>query len=208
MEEEYKKINNFSHYRIYNNGKIYSEFINKFITPTEDSNGYLQNTIVDDFGNRKTIKNHRLVAIAFLPNPNNYPDVNHKDFNRKNNHVTNLEWCTEEYNTHYTRDYNLEHNSSSYKKLSPLIEEQVLLIPTLLNYGFSVKLIAKLYNVGHITIRNIITKKTWRWLKLNFSRENFLRNTIYIPKELYNELIKVGVDNTVLNSRIKVLESV
>lgn len=208
MKEEYKKINNFSHYRIYNNGKIYSEFINKFITPTEDSNGYLQNTIVDDFGNRKTIKNHRLVAIAFLPNPNNYPDVNHKDFNRKNNHVTNLEWCTEEYNTHYTRDYNLEHNSSSYKKLSPLIEEQVLLIPTLLNYGFSVKLIAKLYNVGHITIRNIITKKTWRWLKLNFNRENFLRNTIYIPKELYNELIKVGVDNTVLNSRIKVLESV
>ena len=208
MKEEYKKINNFSHYRIYNNGKIYSEFINKFITPTEDSNGYLQNTIVDDFGNRKTIKNHRLVAIAFLPNPNNYPDVNHKDFNRKNNHVTNLEWCTEEYNTHYTRDYNLEHNSNSYKKLSPLIEEQVLLIPTLLNYGFSVKLIAKLYNVGHITIRNIITKKTWRWLKLNFNRENFLRNTIYIPKELYNELIKVGVDNTVLNSRIKVLESV
>lgn len=208
MKEEYKKINNFSHYRIYNDGKIYSEFINKFITPTEDSNGYLQNTIVDDFGNRKTIKNHRLVAIAFLPNPNNYPDVNHKDFNRKNNNVKNLEWCTEEYNTHYTRDYNLEYNSNSYKKLSPLIEEQVLLIPTLLNYGFSVKLISKLYNVGHITIRNIITKKTWRWLKLNFSRESFLRETIYIPKELYNELIKVGVDNTVLNSRVKVLESV
>ena len=208
MKEEYKKINNFSHYRIYNDGKIYSEFINKFITPTEDSNGYLQNTIVDDFGNRKTIKNHRLVAIAFLPNPNNYPDVNHKDFNRKNNNVKNLEWCTEEYNTHYTRDYNLEYNSNSYKKLSPLIEEQVLLIPTLLNYGFSVKLISKLYNVGHITIRNIITKKTWRWLKLNFNRESFLRETIYIPKELYNELIKVGVDNTVLNSRVKVLESV
>lgn len=208
MKEEYKKINNFSHYRIYNDGKIYSEFINKFITPTEDSNGYLQNTIVDDFGNRKTIKNHRLVAIAFLPNPNNYPDVNHKDFNRKNNNIKNLEWCTEEYNTHYTRDYNLEYNSSSYKKLSPLIEEQVLLIPTLLNYGFSVKLISKLYNVGHITIRNIITKKTWRWLKLNFNKESFLRETIYIPKELYNELIKVGVDNTVLNSRVKVLESV
>lgn len=208
MKEEYKRIKNYSHYRIHSNGSIYSEFINRFITPTEDSNGYLQNTLVDDCGNRKTIKTHRLVAMAFLPNPNNYPDVNHKDFNRKNNNVENLEWCTEEYNTHYTRDNNLEFNSNSYKKLSPLSEEQVLLIPTLLNYGFSVKLISKLYNVGHITIRNIVSGKTWRWLKLNFSRKEFLRDTIIIPKELYNELVKVGADNTVLNSRIKVLESV
>ena len=78
---------------------------------------------MDDFGNRKTIKTHRLVAMAFLPNPNNYTDVNHKDFNRKNNRVENLEWCTELYNVHYTRDNNLEFNSNSYKKLSPLSEE-------------------------------------------------------------------------------------
>lgn len=208
MKEEYKKIKNFSHYRIYNTGKIYSEFINRFITPTKDSGNYLQNTIVDDFGNRKTIKTHRLVAMAFLPNPNNYPDVNHKDFNRQNNNVENLEWCTEEYNTHYTRDNHLEYNSQSYKKLSPLKEEQVLLVPTLMNYGFSVKLIAKLYKVGHITIRNIIKKRTWRWLKLNFNRPPFIRETINIPIQLYNELINVGVDNTVLNSRVKVLESV
>ena len=208
MKEEYKKIKNFSHYRIYNTGKIYSEFINRFITPTKDSGNYLQNTIVDDFGNRKTIKTHRLVAMAFLPNPNNYPDVNHKDFNRQNNNVENLEWCTEEYNTHYTRDNHLEYNSQSYKKLSPLKEEQVLLVPTLMNYGFSVKLIAKLYKVGHITIRNIIKKRTWRWLKLNFNRPSFIRETINIPVQLYNELISVGVDNTVLNSRVKVLESV
>lgn len=208
MKEEYKKLNNYSHYRIFSNGKIYSEFINKFITSTQDSSGYLQNTLVDDQGNRKTIKTHRLVAMAFLPNPNNYSDVNHKDFNRKNNNITNLEWCTEEYNTHYTRDYNLIFNSKSYKKLSPLTEEQVLLVPTLLNYGFSIKLISKLYNVGHITIRNIIKGRTWRWLKLSFPKKEFLRDTIIIPQELYNKLIKVGVDNTVLNSRVKVLESV
>ena len=208
MKEEYKKIKNFSHYRIYNTGKIYSEFINRFITPTKDSGNYLQNTIVDDFGNRKTIKTHRLVAMAFLPNPNNYPDVNHKDFNRQNNNVENLEWYTQEYNSHYTRDNHLEYNSQSYKKLSPLKEEQVLLVPTLMNYGFSVKLIAKLYKVGHITIRNIIKKRTWRWLKLNFNRPPFIRETINIPVQLYNELISVGVDNTVLNSRVRVLESV
>ena len=101
MIEEYKKITNYSHYRIYSDGRIYSEFVNRFITPTQDSNGYLQNTIVDDFGNRKTIKTHRLVAMAFLPNPNKYSDVNHKDFNRKNNDVKNLEWCTSSYNKTY-----------------------------------------------------------------------------------------------------------
>lgn len=44
---------------------------------------------------------HRLVAIAFLPNPNNLPVVNHKDCNPKNNNVCNLEWCTQKYNVNY-----------------------------------------------------------------------------------------------------------
>ena len=44
---------------------------------------------------------HRLVAQAFIPNPNNYPVVNHKDENPKNNCVENLEWCTQEYNINY-----------------------------------------------------------------------------------------------------------
>jgi hypothetical protein len=208
MAEQYKKIKGYSHYRIYKNGRIYSEFINRYITPTEDSSHYLQNTLVDDNGNRKTIKTHRLVAIAFLPNPENLPDVNHKDFNRRNNNVENLEWCTEKYNTQYTSKYNLDINKESYMKLSPLTEEHVLLIPTLLNYGFSVKLISRLYRVGHITIRNIVSGKTWRWLKLNFNRDTFIRETIEIPANLYDILLQVGVDNTVLNSRVKVLESV
>ena len=208
MAEQYKKIKGYSHYRIYKNGRIYSEFINRYITPTEDSSHYLQNTLVDDNGNRKTIKTLRLVAIAFLPNPENLPDVNHKDFNRRNNNVENLEWCIEKYNTQYTSKYNLDTNKESYMKLSPLTEEHVLLIPTLLNYGFSVKLISRLYRVGHITIRNIVSGKTWRWLKLNLNRDTFIRETIEIPANLYDILLQVGVDNTVLNSRVKVLESV
>jgi len=49
----------------------------------------------------KSFKIHRLVALAFIPNPNNYECINHKDENKKNNVVSNLEWCTKRYNNEY-----------------------------------------------------------------------------------------------------------
>lgn len=63
----------------------------------EDKNGYMYVTLQKD-KKRKTIKVHRLVAEHFIPNPNNYPCVNHIDSNRKNNDVFNLEWVTHKQN--------------------------------------------------------------------------------------------------------------
>lgn len=56
---------------------------------------------LDSHGKRKQFRVHRLVATAFIPNPNNYPCVNHKDENKLNNNVDNLEWCTIKYNSTY-----------------------------------------------------------------------------------------------------------
>ena len=62
--------------------------------------GYNRITLCKD-GKEKYILIHRLVALAFIPNPYNLPQVNHKDENKKNNNVSNLEWCSIKYNNTY-----------------------------------------------------------------------------------------------------------
>lgn len=204
--EEFRKLNNYSNYRIYPDGRIYSEFINRFISPTYDSGKYLQVTLVNDNGIRKTIKVHRLVASAFIPNLNEDVEINHKDFNKSNNNVNNLEWCDRTYNVRY--NFSKRNYIKQIEKISPLNREQVQVIPELIKYGFSIKLISKLFNVGHITIRNIIKGKTWKLLNLKFEKNEINKKIIYIPKSLYYKLLYLKVDNTVLNSRVKILESV
>ena len=66
----------------------------------DDRNGYMYVTLQKD-KKRKTIKVHRLVATHFIDNPYNYPCINHIDSNRKNNDVSNLEFCTHKQNTQW-----------------------------------------------------------------------------------------------------------
>ena len=203
MIEDYRKLREYPMYRIYNTGKIYSEYYKKFIHQHDDNSGYLQVTLRGIHG-RKTVKTHILVAKAFIPNPYNLPEVNHKDCNKYNNKVTNLEWINKHDNMKYASIYSYKHR----EELSPLTQDHVRLIPILLKYGFSIKLIASLYKVGHVTIRNIIQKKTWKHLNLDFPKVKFNRGIIEVGSLLYNKIISLNVDNTVLNSRVKVLESV
>ena len=72
----------------------------KVLSPTKDRYGYLTVTLNCN-GKSKTIKIHRLVAQAFLPNPDNLPQINHLDEDKTNNRVDNLEWCDPKYNMNY-----------------------------------------------------------------------------------------------------------
>lgn len=80
-----------------------------------DNRGYMQVTICKN-GLRKTYKTHRLVAEAFIENPYNLPEVNHKDENSLNNTYNNLEWCTAKYNCNYG-SHNVRCAKSRYKKI-------------------------------------------------------------------------------------------
>lgn len=79
-------------------------------------NGYLRVTLSKD-GINKDIYIHRLVATVFLPNPNNLPVINHKDENKLNNCIENLEWCTYEYNN----NYGTTKERSAQKRSKPVI---------------------------------------------------------------------------------------
>ena len=86
-------------YKISNIGRVKNKN-DKLLSPYHNSNGYISIDLCKN-GKVHKLRVHRLVAITFLPNPNNLPIVNHKDENKLNNNVNNLEWCNYSYNLSY-----------------------------------------------------------------------------------------------------------
>ena len=109
-----KNIKNYEGiYGITTEGDVYSYKKKMFLTPKDNGSGYMQVQLFKD-GKGKNYKIHRLVAEAYLPNPENLPQINHKDENKTNNCLQNLEWCDAKYNTNYgTRNKKV---SNSLKK--------------------------------------------------------------------------------------------
>lgn len=97
------------------NGIIIRHMEEKILVPNIDKQGYAYVSLCLN-GKRKSIKVHRLVAMAFLPNPENKPQVNHIDEVKTNNAVDNLEWCNAQYNINYgTRTERQVQNRRSFK---------------------------------------------------------------------------------------------
>ena len=78
-------------------------------------NGYVYQMLYKN-GKEKLLRVHRLVAMAFLPNPNNLPQVNHKDGNKQNNSVDNLEWCKQSDNMKHAYKNGLQIPSENQRK--------------------------------------------------------------------------------------------
>ncbi len=100
MDESVEWKRMFNNYYVSSDGRVYSLFTNKVLKPAIDRYGYYKVTLTVN-NKLKYITVHRLVASAFIPNPNNLPQVNHKDENKLNNNVENLEWCDAKYNSNY-----------------------------------------------------------------------------------------------------------
>lgn len=96
MQEIWKQFRN-TNYSVSNKGRIRNNKTGKILRNRRTKVGYCNVTI-----NGKCYRTHRVVAEVFIPNPQNLPQINHKDENKSNNVVENLEWCDNRYNKTYS----------------------------------------------------------------------------------------------------------
>lgn len=97
----------------------------KILKPCTDKDGYFHIVLCKN-SKTKTFSIHRLVATAFIPNPENKPYINHLDCNKQNNNVDNLEWCTAQENTIHASKNSLMKGAENGKKRSkPLIATNI-----------------------------------------------------------------------------------
>jgi hypothetical protein len=108
---------------------------------------------------------HRLVALTFINNPNNQYIVNHKDGNKHNNIVENLEWCTNKYNHKHATETGLKAKGSDIST-SKLNEKSAHAIKYFLKKGFTHTELSKAFNVSRPTISLISEGVTWKHVKL------------------------------------------
>ena len=164
--EEFKSVEGYEGlYAVSNAGRILGLKRNRFRKLDESNDGYLQVALCKD-GDYKVFLVHRLVARAFIPNPNNFPQVNHKDCNKKNNLVDNLEWCTGKQNMKHARMHgrsgNLDFGFGEVNPNHKLTKDEVIEIRRKLKDGIAGYKIAQEYGVCDKTVYDISNGKTWK----------------------------------------------
>lgn len=110
MREVWEKVNGYENYEVSSHGKVRKNYATSTIIlkPMINEYGYASVDLWEN-GKRKRHKIHRLVAIAFLPNPMMLNEVNHIDGNKLNNRMSNLQWCTRSENIKHAYRTNLTH---------------------------------------------------------------------------------------------------
>jgi DNA invertase Pin-like site-specific DNA recombinase len=207
MVEIWKDILNYeSYYQISNLGRVRSldryvkhylagkqRIKGKIFKPQLNQRGYLRVCLSkDNIG--KTIEIHRLVAETFIPNPNNHPEVNHKNGVKTDNYVENLEWCTHKDNMRHAHKNGLIDNARGEKHgCVKLTENRVRKMRKKYFSGeATMSSLAKEYKVSFGTVWRIIKRKNWK--HLNKSREETSRNEKK-AKFLNNSKVKMGEKN-------------
>lgn len=178
QQEIWKDILEFPDYSISNTGKVLNKITMKERKPIEHRYSKKRNQVGNEYlfvnlyyGQKqkprrksKMLYLHRLIAQAFIPNPENKPCINHKDCNKQNNKIENLEWVTYSENTvHGVKNGLISGCKGENCGKSKLTEEEVLQIReiySLKKYSFSQ--IGKMFNIGSSNVEAIGKRKTWK----------------------------------------------
>lgn len=174
--ETWVNVNGFEMYEVSSHGNIRTSYINSRLFDKENktkklkigADGYYQVQLYNSTS-KKTFRVNRLVAIHFLENNNNYPVVNHKDGNKLNNYVDNLEWCTLSHNGLHAYANNLVDISKfrgANNKNTKIANDDVIVIRKMF---FEDKIgqitIAEKFNVSKNLISAIMTGRTWGYIQ-------------------------------------------
>lgn len=181
MQEIWKNIEEYPDYQVSNLGNV--KTLEKYVNSGIKNNnkvkrksmllkkhiklGYCEVCLTKN-NKKHYIKVHRLVAMAFLPNPNNFPQVNHKDENPLNNNVSNLEWCTAKYNCNYGNRNKKIYKNNPFKAIRV---NQYDLNNNLINSFDSIAKASRYFGCSRLTISrycsNITKCKNYIWRYAN-----------------------------------------
>lgn len=151
-------------YMISDDGNLASLRMCRLMSPAPGSDGYIA-TVISHHGIRHNVAIHRLVAEAFIPNPDNLPQVNHKNGNKSINCVWNLEWLSQHDNIIHAIETGLRDNYLPEKRYS---NKDIHKVCKLLEKGKSAKDISDKTGVSKRVIRNIRRGKAWKHISCHY----------------------------------------
>lgn len=159
----FKSIDNYEPFAVSEEGVVINKYTGN-VYKFEISKGYYRvSTTWKSLKLKASV--HRLVALAYLDNPNNFPIINHKDGNKLNNHKDNLEWCTASHNQRHALETGLRKIYYGEATSSHVISENTAKeIIRLLLENKSVALISKTLGIKREIIKDIKAKKAWKLL--------------------------------------------
>lgn len=177
-----REIEGFNRYLVSEDGKIFNKRLNKYMKQHAHRCGYMRLLLTNDEGKKQQILPHRAVALAYVENNENKPQVNHIDGIKTNNHYTNLEWVTAKENTAHAimignwPEYkpkgfvkNPIDQTGEKNRRAKLKEKDILYIRKMKGEVMQ-KELAKRYNVSVSLISNIQKGKIWMHLKYDESK--------------------------------------
>ena len=158
--EKFKQIKGYENYLVSDQGRVFNFKYNRFLKPRKNNRGYFLVNLCK-IGVMKTLKVHRLVALAYIPNPENKRTVNHIDGIKINNFAINLEWNTYSENMQHAYDAGLKQKGEKHYR-AKLNEDQVLEIRRLYKTGdYTYRALGKMFGVDNSHISNIVNRKIW-----------------------------------------------
>jgi hypothetical protein len=152
-------------YQINKSGQIWSKYKNEWMNVREGKDGYMTLNLVTNDNKYRTCSVHRLVLATFSPTENiEMLQVNHKDGNKKNNHLSNLEWVTPQENIAHSWKMGLAHHIGESHGRAKITEEQAQVIIELLGEGKKQTEIMEIINCSKNTVCKIAQGRTWKHL--------------------------------------------